>query len=322
MRSDRHMVTRVCILVSACLVMSSCQTGRVAERDAGAAKLGRLRQEYQNFNRAVSYLLAVNAEAMRQNPDLRFVERGLHRINEVKKAGLPGEREFRQYRASHTNPEEFDKTYRRCRRAFGTKAWAEALKDPDREQELRPIMIFNYRNLLPRSSANWREKFIDTLRKRGLTVFEPSDPNDERLWWNIKQNVFEIAGYTAGERAKLTEEGVPEFMREYAGRYDFISACSELCNYWMKAYVPKELVKAAKELREQQQKLSAIEPGGANPERFGRDPQEEHGRLYIANSLCSMLQDHFLDLQDQRFGTQGSPIRDDRTRSSLIERGR
>jgi hypothetical protein len=239
----------------------------------------------------------------------------------MKKAGLPGEREFRQYHASQTNTEEFEKTYRRCRHAFGTKAWAEALRDQEREPELRPIMIFNYRHLLPRSSANWREKFIDTLRKRGLTVFEPSDPNDEQLWRNIKRNMFEIADYTAHERAKLVEEGVPEFMRKYAGRYDFISACSELCNYWIKAYVPKELVKAAKELREQQQKLSAIEPGGANPERFGRDPQEEHGRLYIANSLCSMLQDHFLDLQDQRFGTQDSAIRDVRTRSSLIERG-
>jgi hypothetical protein len=310
------------MLVSACLVLSSCQTGRVNDQDTEAAKLGRLRQEYERYDRAVSYLLAVNAEAMRQNPDLRLVERGLHRINEMKKARLPGEREFKQYRASHANPQEFDKTYSRCRHAFGTEVWAEALMDPDREQELRPIMIFNYRHLLPRSSASWRQKFIDTLRKRGLTVFEPDDTNDERLWRNITRNVFEIANYTAGERAKLIEEGAPEFMRKYAGWHDFTTAYSELCSYWMKAYVPRELIQAAKELHEQQQKLSAIEPGWAKPERFGANSQEEYRKLYIANSLCSVLQDRFPDLNGRSFEGQDPAIPDNNARSSLIERGR
>jgi hypothetical protein len=280
--------------------VSSCQTGRVVERDSGAAKLQRSRQEYEKFDRAVSYLLAVNAEAMRQNPDLRFVQRGLHRINEMKRAGLSGERQFKQYRASHANPEEFDKTYMRCRHAFGTKAWAEALVDPDREPELRPVIILNYRYLLPQSSANWREKFIDALKRRGLTVFEPNDPNDERLWRNIKRNMFEMAEFTAGERAKLVGQGVPEFMREYAGQYDFVNACSELYCYWMKAHVSKGLVRAAKALHEQEQRLSAIEPEWVKDlERFGRDPRTEHKRLYIADSLRNMLRDHFSTLQDR-----------------------
>ncbi|HUT30974.1 MAG TPA: hypothetical protein VMX13_14370 [Sedimentisphaerales bacterium] len=307
MRSDRHIVTRVCMLVSVCFVVSSCQRGQVAERDSGAAKVQRLRQEYEKFDRAVSYLLAVNAEAMRQNPDLHFVERGLHRVNEMKRAGLPGEREFKQYRASRANAEQFERTYMRCRHAFGTKAWAEAIRDPDREPELRPVMILNYRYLLPRSSANWREKFIDALKSRGLTVFEPNDPNDERLWRNIKRNMFEMAEYTTGERAKLVGEGVPEFMRRYAGQYEVMNACSELYWYWMKAHVPKELVEAAKALDEQEQKLSAIEPEWAKDlERFGRDPQTEHKRLYIADSLRNMLHDHFSTLQDGRFETGDS----------------
>jgi hypothetical protein len=301
--------------------VSSCQRGQVVERDSGAAKLQRSRQEYEKFDRAVSYLLAANSEAMRQNPDLRLVERGLHRVNEMKRAGLPGELEFKQYRASHANPDQFDKTYMRCRHAFGTKAWAETLRDPDREPELRPIMIFNYRHLLPRRNPNWREKFIDALKRRGLTVFKPNDPNDERLWRNIKQNMFEMADYTAGERAKLIEEGVPEFMREYAGQYDSVNACSELYRYWMKAYVPRELVRAAKALHEQEQRLSAIEPEWAKDlERFGRDPRTEHSRLYIADSLRNMLHDHFSTLQDRRFGTRDSVISDGRTRGSLIER--
>jgi hypothetical protein len=301
--------------------VSSCQRSQVVERDSGAVKGQRLRQEYEKYNRAVSYLLAVNAEAMRQNPDLRLVERGLHRVNETKRAGLQGEREFRQYRASHANPDQFDKTYMRCRHAFGTKAWAEALGDPDREPELRPIMIFNYRYLLPRSSANWREKFIDALKKQGLAVFDPNDSNDERLWRNIKQNMFEMAEYTAGERAKLIEQGVPEFMREYVGRYDVINACSELYSYWMKAYVPKELVRAAKALHEQEQRLSAIEPEWAKDlQRFGRDPRTEQRRLYIADSLRNMLHDHFSTLQDGWFGTRDSVISNGRTRGSLTER--
>lgn len=321
MRSDRHMVMRICVLVGVCLVVSSCQRGQVVERDAGAGKLQQSRQEYEKFDRAVSYLLAVNAEAMRQNPDLRLVERGLHRVNEMKRAGLPGEREFKQYRASHANPDQSDKTYMRCRHAFGTKAWAEALRDPDREPELRPVMIFNYRYLLPRSSANWREKFIDALKRRGLTAFEPNDSNDERLWRNIKQNMSEMAEYTEGERAKLIGQGVPEYVREYAGQCDVMNACSELYWYWMKAYVPKELVRAAKALHEQEQRLSAIEPEWAKDlQRFGRDPRTEHRRLYIADSLRNMLHDHFSVLQDRRFGTRNSAISDGMTRGSLTER--
>jgi hypothetical protein len=310
------------MLVSVCLVVSSCQTGQIVERDSGAAKVQRLRQEYENFDRAVSYLLTVNSEAMRLSPDLRLVERGLHRVNETKRAGLPGEREFKQYRASQKNPDHFDKTYRRCRHAFGTKAWAEALRDPDREPELRPVMIFNYRYLLPRSSASWREKFIDALKKQGLTVFDPNDPNDERLWWNIKQNMFEMAEYTAAERVKLIEQGVPEFMREYVGKYDVINACSELYRYWMKAHVPKELVRAAEALHEQEQRLSAIEPEWAKDlERFGRDPRTEQRRLYIADSLRNMLHDHFSAVQDRWFGTRDSVVSDGRTRDSLTKRG-
>lgn len=322
MRCDGHIFRRVFILVSACLMLSSCQTGRVNEQDAGVAKLRNLRQAREDLDRAVSYLLAVNAEAMRQNPHLRYVERGLHRTNEMKKVGLPGQREFEQYRASHAGPNEFERMFGRCRRAFGTEVWAEALMDPDREQELRPIIIFNYRHLLPGTSASWREKFIDTLSKRGLTVFEPDDPNDERLWRNIKRNMFEIANYTAGERAKLIEEGVPEFTRKYGGWHDFTGACSELCSYWMKAYVPRELIQAAKELHEQHEKLSDVDPGWENPERFGANSQEEYRKLYIANSLCSMLQDHFQDLKGWSFQGQDSAIGDHNAGSSLIERGR
>jgi hypothetical protein len=301
--------------------VSSCQRGQVVERDSGAAKLQRSLQEYEKYDRAVSYLLAVNAEAMRQNPDLRLVERGLHRVNETKRAGLPGEREFKQYRASHANSEEFDKTYRRCRYAFGTKAWAEALRDPDREPELRPVMIFNYRYLLPRSSANWREKFINALKKQGLTAFDPNDPDDDRLWRNIRQNMFEMAEYTAADRAKLIEQGVPEFMRNYVGKYEVMNACSELYWYWMKAYVPKELVRAAKALHEQEQRLSAIEPEWAKDlQRFGRDPRTEQRKLYIADSLRNMLNDHFSTLQEGRLGTWDSVISAGRTRGSLTER--
>jgi len=320
-RRDRHIVERVCILVSACLVVSSCQRSQLDEQYAEAAKLRRLRLEYEGFDRAVSYLLAVNAEAMRQNPDLRFVERGLHRINEMKRAGLPGESEFNQFRALHANPEQFEKRYSRCRHAFGTKAWAEALRDADREPELRPIMILNYRYLLPRRNPNWREKLIYALKKRGLTVFEPNDPNDERLWRKIKRNIFEMADYTAGERAKLVAEGVPEFVREYAGRYDFVNACSELYRYWMKVYVPRELIRAAKELHEQQQRLGAIEPKWAEElEHFWRDPQAEHSRLYIADSLRNMLHDHFPELQGPWFETRDAVISNRGKTGTLIER--
>jgi hypothetical protein len=320
---DRHkpVFRLICVLALVCLFGSSCQTGRVDERDAEAARLWRLRQEYEKFDQAVSYLLAVNAEAMRQNPDLRFVERGLHRVNEMKRAGLPGQREFRQYRVSHPDPEQFEKTYRRSSHAFGMKAWAEALRDPERQAELRPIMIFNYRHLLPRRNPNWRDKFIDALKRQGLTVFDPNDPNDERLWRNIKQNMFEMADYTAGERAKLVAEGVPESVREYAGWHDFMNACSELYRYWMKVYVPRELVRAARALHEQEQRLSAIEPEWAKDlERFGRDPEAEHKRLYIADSLRNMLHDHFSILKDQWFETRDSVISDGRTRGGLIER--
>ncbi len=306
MEHDRHIFTDIFSWALVCLVLSSCRTGQVGQWDVKAAELRHLRQEYEKYDAAVSYLLEVNAEAMREVPDLRFVERGLHRANEMKRGSLPGESEFRRYRASHPDPENFEKTYRQCRHAFGMKAWAEALGDPDREPELRPIMILNYRHLLPKRDPNWREEFTEALKTRGLTVFDPNDPNDERLWHNIKQNIFEMAEYTEAGRVKLVEEGVPQFMRQYLGQYDVINASSELYWYWMRAYVPKTLVEAAKALHEQEQKLSAIEPGWARDiERFGRDPQAERRRMYIADSLRNILQDHFPALKDGWFETRG-----------------
>ena len=168
-------------------------------------------------------------------------------------------------------------------------------------------MIFNYRHLLPKIDPNWREQAIKAFRKRGLTVFDPADPNDERLWQNIKRNMSELAMHTQAERSKLIEEGVPEFMREYVGQYDVINASSELSWYWMRAYVPKKLVEAAKALHEQEQKMSAIEPGWAgNLERFVPDPQAERRRLYIADSLRNMLHNHFSALKDGWFETRDS----------------
>ncbi|MHC4646928.1 MAG: hypothetical protein ACYTBJ_15635 [Planctomycetota bacterium] len=124
MKRDRHILAGAWLLAMACLVVGSCRTGPFDEQDIEAARLLGLKRQYDTLDEAISYLLEVNSEAMRENPDLRFVERGLHRVNEMRSDGLPGEAEYLKYRASYPDPQKFEQTYTRCRQAFGIEQWA------------------------------------------------------------------------------------------------------------------------------------------------------------------------------------------------------
>ncbi|MHC4645419.1 MAG: hypothetical protein ACYTBJ_07945 [Planctomycetota bacterium] len=301
MKRDRHILAGLRSLVFIWLIGSTSPATQVNEPNDEAARLQRLRQWYEELDEAVTHLLAVNAEAIAENPDLEFVERGLYRVNEMERGRMPGRNEFYRYRASHPDPQKFEKIHRDCRTAFGREAWTEALRDPEREQELRPILILSYRHMLPQA-PNWPEEFTEALKKERMTVFDPTDPNDERLWRNLKQHMFELSQREQDERARLIEEGVPEVVREYLGQYDVMNACKELYWYWMRVYVPKKLVEAARDFTSCEGHMHAII--GADLLKTRRRLGCELGdllRLYQGHCLYEVLSDYLSDLKDGWF---------------------
>jgi hypothetical protein len=243
---------------------------------AVAEKMQQLKVEYNKLESSALNLIEANHRAIVSNPDLAYVEAGIKRINEEQRKGLPGQKAFHRYRYSSTSPDEINKLFMRCRRAFGPLAWAKAVNDPNREQQLRPIVMFSYHRILDSPEVGGKEGFVRALEQEGLTVFDPNDPNKSRLWQNLKIHMSETSDHWEPERHALIQEDIPDCIIEFAGKYDVHDASKEMYGRWLVAHVPDELVAAVRQFKNNRKNMMAIQGNWLSfAERVGCDTEQK-----------------------------------------------
>jgi len=266
MKHKNKILMTVCFFVLVCFGSNACAGAEPNEQEIqlAAEKMQQLKQAYKEYEEAIAYFLKVNEEAIQKQPALAGVETGLLRNDAMERRSLPGESEYRKYRRTSEDPNEVRRMFTRCRTPFGAKAMADALRDPNWAEELKPALLLKYRWWGPRGPG-LKERFKENLKEKGYTVFDPTDPNDERLWKNIKRYEFEMAEHLEPVRRRfLEEEGVPKWLADYAGLYTLLNGTFTLHTYCLRLYTPEKVVDAAKRVRELLHKMRRIYPGWSN----------------------------------------------------------
>jgi len=259
MKHKNGVLVTICILVTACFGLDSCSATEPNEQDILLAKerMEQLRQAYKEYEEAIAHFLKVNADAIREQPDLAAVEVGRLRMDAMERTGWLSKEKHGKFLRSSEDPNEVHKMVVRCSSSFGMKAMVELLGDPNWAWELRPALLLAYRLEWDPNGPMSREglsknTFMDNLKEKGYTVFDPTDPNDERLWENIKRHALEKAEHYDYERQrllqKLRELNYPECVAEYAGMATLVDGLIYGYNVWLYFNTPENLVQAAKGL--------------------------------------------------------------------------
>jgi hypothetical protein len=176
----------------------------------------------------------------------------------MRNEGLPGAKESGQYRSE--DAEGWKKLFQLCEGAFAKKVMGENLRDPDLARQLRPALLLQYRAVAAQRPEQ-RDKFMEELESGGYVVFDPNDPNDDRLWQNIKHYELERDERAAKYRKQLIEEqGVPQWMADYAGYYRFTDSLLDWLRYSLAMEMPDEVLAAAKQMETARKSLGLIYP--------------------------------------------------------------
>jgi len=244
-------------------ILNICRASEIAEPNKkeiqlSAEKMQELKQAYTNLKQSIEHFLEVNRNAEKQHPGLAAVETCLLRMRRMESQGFPGYNEYQTfYNASDENKRLFDL----CRAPFSSKFYADAIRDPNWAEELKPLLLLQYRYEDTYPPEVQREAFVERLKKKGLTVFEPNDPNDERLWNNIKRHVQENSDYYEQRRTNLVEEkGVPKKVAEFAGYLSYNNMIIRLSEPWLLINTPEEVIDALREMMEKIKEIMSIYP--------------------------------------------------------------
>jgi hypothetical protein len=220
----------------------------------------KLRPEYEKFSKAAAHFVEVVDEAKRREPRLAALEAGKIRIGAMEHNDMSSR--FIRYRSSSEDRDKVNRMFGRCRKVFAAKVWSEALTDPNRAGEIRPALILLYRSEMRRPSMH--EQFIESLKTCGLAVFDPNDPDEDRLWENIKRHEIARSHSLGPARQKilkeLEEEGIGRWFAEHAGQHDFSQVLQEWLEIGFWFYTPEEVYQAKKQFEEAEDRMGDIYP--------------------------------------------------------------
>ena len=245
------------------VILNICRASEIAEPNKkeiqlSAEKMQELKQAYDKLQQSIEHFLEVNRNAEKQHPGLAAVETCLLRKRPMENLG---DSEYNEYQTFYNASDENKRLFDLCRLPFGAKFYADAMKDPNWAEELKPILLLQYRIEDEYPPEVQRETFMERLKKRGLTVFEPNDPNDERLWNNIKRHVQENSDYYEQQRTNLVEEkGVPKKVAEFAGYLTYNNMIIRLSGPWLLINTPEEVIDALREMMEKMKEIMSIYP--------------------------------------------------------------
>ena len=231
-----------------------------AEIESAQERMQSLRLEYEELYESAAHFVQVVDEAKGKEPRLAALEAGLRRLRDIEQRQGIGK--FLEYRNMSKDPDKVKNMFDKCRNVFGAKVLAEALADPNQARELRPALVLLYR-------AYWtgppmQDRLTRDLEYYGLAVFDPNDPNEERLWVNIKRYETTRSNSLEPVRRKLLEEleeeGIAKWLAELSGKYDFMQPVFEWSSAGLRFYTPGEVYQALKQFEEAKDRMDDIYP--------------------------------------------------------------
>jgi hypothetical protein len=262
MKHVNNVLMTICLFVLVCLgsVLYAAVEPNEQNIQLAKEKMQQLKDEYKEFLKAARHLNEVVERAKVETPLLAETERAFKDNEEFRHRSLAKESErYNQYLKDSKDPNETKKIFLSCRIAFGAGELAKVLQDPDQEKVLKLPMLTYFRTLMS-SEPYQKSNFVRSLKESPLTFFDVNEPNDDLLWRNLKRMYIERAEAYKAKRQELIEEGVPEWLAEYAGKMDFAQAAFEAYEYSLILQTPEQVRQAETNLLKAKRRLDKIYP--------------------------------------------------------------
>jgi len=211
--------------------------------------MDQLREVYQQVQQAEAHLQQLTEEAERKEPLLRPTKDALKAVRDYSEYGLAKEHgRFSKYISDSNDPKAIYRLYTNAKAIFSRNKIVDAINDPNQEKLLWKSMTYYVRSMSSK---------LEHLN------FDPNDPNDERLWQNIKHKYFKRAPdeYLQGVREYyVKEKGLPEWLPDYAGNVGFADTMMETYRGAVFLLTPQEVRDAKDQRNKLYRKISKIYP--------------------------------------------------------------
>jgi hypothetical protein len=212
-------------------------------------KMQQLREVYKEIQQAEVELQRLTEEAEREEPLLRPTLEALKKMKAfLQEAGNP--QRFQEYLNSSKDRKAAYRLYEHCKVVFSQNKSFELLSDPNQERLIKKPMIHYFRTVIAKDSFT-----------SFTPQFDPTDPNDERLWKNIKRIHFKQAPeeYLQQKREYyVKEKGVPNWLPDYAGNMAFADGMINWYEGGILLLTPQNVREAEKQVKEVYRKIGKI----------------------------------------------------------------
>jgi hypothetical protein len=239
--------------VLVCCGSGLCGAAEPNEQDIQLAKekMDQLREVYKQVQQAEAELQRLIEEAERKEPLLRPTKDALKRIEDFYEHDLAkGHERFGKLVSDSNDPNAIYRLYEECMVVFSQNKSVELLSDPNQERLLKKPMIHYFRTVVAKDSFT---AFVPQ--------FDPNDPNDEKLWQNIKQMHSKRAPEEYLRRKReyyIEEKGVPEWLPDYAGSMAFANGMINSYKGGIHLLTPQEVRDAEERVNKLYHKMSKI----------------------------------------------------------------
>jgi len=218
MKHKNSVLIAACLFALVCFGSSLYATVEPNEQNIQLAKekMQRLREVYREVQQAEVELQQLVEEAEREEPLLRPTVEALKAMRDFYENEIKDGQRFQEYLNNSKDRKEAYRLYEHCKVIFSQNKSFELLNDPNQERLVKKPVIYYFRNKAP-------QELITSITSV-IPQFDPNDPNDERLWQNIKQMYFKQAPEEYLQRKReyyVKEKGVPEWLPDYAGNMAF-----------------------------------------------------------------------------------------------------
>jgi hypothetical protein len=217
-------------------------------------KMNQLREVYKEVQQAEAELQQLIEEAERKEPLLRPTKEALKKMRDFLEA--QDHQRFQGYLNNAKDCNEAYRLYEHCKAIFSQNKTVKLLGDPNQEKLVKKPMIYYFRNKAP--------KELITSITSIIPQFEPNEPNDERLWQNIKEIYFKKMPdeYLQRERKYYIEKrGVPEWLPDYAANMAFADGMINCYEGGIYLLTPQEVCDTEKRVDKLYSKIGRIYAG-------------------------------------------------------------
>ena len=180
-----------------------------------SADLQKMRELYSQLQQAKTILKW--AEHSRANNEglLAPLIKARKSLQEYEKVKLAAPRaRYEDWLQAAPDPNAANELFTRLCRVFGNARLFADFNDPNKAALLRPGLVAMTRQLKTPIAAHKQQfgRYFETLAK-----IDPNDPNEDRLWHNIKNLYVDVQPWNEQERTIILEKNQPpEWLTQYA----------------------------------------------------------------------------------------------------------